>query len=87
MDILNDIMAVIKDIRAIPLVQFIVYLLLAFVVAGVAKLVVTKLLKLVKLDKLFDKWGINEGKLGTSMSLVQKKKNKNFGCRKTPVFL
>ncbi len=72
MDIFNDIMDVIKDIWAIPLVQFIVYLLLAFVAAGVAKFVTTKLLKLVKLDKLLDKWGINEGKLGTSMSLVGK---------------
>lgn len=65
-------MEFIDSIWSISLVQFIVYLLLAFLAAGLAQFIVTKLLKLVKLDKLLDKWGVNEGQLGTSMSLVGK---------------
>lgn len=63
---------IVNSIWAIDLVQFIIYLLIAFLAAGLAKFIVTKLLKLVKLDKLFDKWGINEGPVGTSMSLIGK---------------
>ncbi|MBQ8862799.1 MAG: mechanosensitive ion channel, partial [Clostridia bacterium] len=70
--IMDKIMEVIDSIWSISLVQFIVYLLLAFLAAGLAQFIVTKLLKLVKLDKLLDKWGVNEGQLGTSMSLVGK---------------
>lgn len=65
-------MNVVESIWAIDLVRFIVYLLLAFVVAAVAKFITVKLLKLVKLDKLLDKWGVNEGQVGTSLSLVGK---------------
>lgn len=63
---------VIENIWAIDLVRFIVYLALAFVAAGLSSWLVTKLLKLIKLDKKFDKWGINEGQLGTSMKFVGK---------------
>jgi hypothetical protein len=61
-----------SDIWSISLVQFIVYLLIAFVAAFLAKFIITKLFKLIKLDKLLDKWGVNEGMAGTSMSLVGK---------------
>ena len=69
---MDKVMEIIESIWAIDLVRFIVYLLVAFIAAGVAKLIVTKLLKLIKLDKKFDKWGINEGQVGTSMSFVGK---------------
>ncbi len=69
---MDKIMEVIDSIWSISLVQFIVYLFITFLAAGLAQFIVTKLLKLVKLDKLLDKWGVNEGKLGTSMSLVGK---------------
>jgi len=62
----------IDDLWAIGFVRFIVYLGLAFLAAGLACWLVTKLLKLVKLDKKFDKWGINEGVAGTSMNFVGK---------------
>ncbi len=68
----DTIMQWVDKIWAIDLVRFIVYLLLAFIVAGIAKFITVKLLKLVKLDKLLDKWGVNEGQIGTSMSLVGK---------------
>ncbi len=68
----DTIMQWVDKIWAIDLVRFIVYLLLAFIVAGIAKFITVKLLRLVKLDKLLDKWGVNEGQIGTSMSLVGK---------------
>ena len=68
----DTIMGYLEDIWAIGLVRFIVYLALAFLAAGIASWLVTKLLTLVKLDKKFDKWGINEGALGTSMKFVGK---------------
>ena len=37
-----------------------------------AQIIVVSLLKLLKLDKKFDKWGINEGRVGTSLSLIGK---------------
>ena len=63
-------MEIIEQIWAIDLVRFIVFLLAAFIAAGIAKLLVTKVLKLIKVDKLFDKWGINDGPVGTSMNFV-----------------
>ena len=69
---MEKFMDIIRDIWAIDLVRFVVYLVLAFAVAGISKFIVTKLLKLVKLDKLLDKWGVNEGQVGTSMSLIGK---------------
>jgi len=61
-----------QNIWAIDLVRFIVYLVVAFVAAGLAQFLVTKLLKLLKLDKKLDKWGVNDGRLGTSMLFVGK---------------
>ena len=67
---MDQIMEIIEQIWAIDLVRFIVFLLVAFIAAGIAKLLVTKVLKLIKVDKLFDKWGINDGPVGTSMNFV-----------------
>lgn len=67
---MEKVMEINGQIWAIDLVRFIVYLLVAFIAAGIAKWLVTKLLKLVKLDKLFDKWGINDGPVGTSMNFI-----------------
>lgn len=67
---MDKIMGIIEQIWAIDLVRFIVYLLIAFIAAGIAKLLVVGLLKLIKVDKLFDKWGINDGPIGTSMNFV-----------------
>ena len=69
---LDDFMYSIHNIWAIGLVRFIVYLVLAFVAAKLASWLVTKLLKLVKLDQKFDKWGINEGTVGTSTKFIGK---------------
>ncbi len=63
---------VLSSIWSIPLVQALVYLIIAFVVAGIAKWLVTKLVKALKLDKKLDKWGINEGEIGTSISFIGK---------------
>ncbi|MBE6601989.1 MAG: hypothetical protein E7637_05750 [Ruminococcaceae bacterium] len=69
---MEKVLDVIRDIWAISLVKFIVYLLVAFIAAAIAKFLVVKLLKLIKLDKKLDKWGVNEGQVGTSMSFVGK---------------
>lgn len=70
MEFFDKVMNVIEQIWSIRLVQFIVYLLIAFLAAGIAKFIVTGLLKLIKLDKKLDKWGVNDGQVGTSMSFV-----------------
>lgn len=69
---LDRFMYVIQTIWAIGLVRFLVFLALAFVAAKLVSSLVTKLLKLVKLDEKFDKWGINEGAAGTSMKFIGK---------------
>lgn len=69
---MDHFMYIITSIWAIGLVRFVVFLALAFVAAKVVSALVTKLLKLVKLDEKFDKWGINEGAAGTSMKFVGK---------------
>lgn len=62
----------VEQIWNVDLVRFIVYLAIAFVAAGIAKWLVTTVFEALKLNKLLDKWGINEGKVGTSMSFVGK---------------
>lgn len=69
---MEKVLNIIKDIWAISLVKFVVYLLVAFIAAAIAKFLVVKLLKLIKLDKKLDKWGVNEGQVGTSLSFVGK---------------
>ncbi len=69
---MQKILDVINQVWSIGVVRFIVYLAVAFVAAALASWLVTKLLKLCKLDKKLDKWGVNEGALGTSMKFVGK---------------
>ena len=61
-----------EKVWALGLVRFVVYLALAFIAAALASWLVTKLLKICKLDQKLDKWGVNEGALGTSMKFVGK---------------
>ncbi|MGM9683789.1 MAG: mechanosensitive ion channel [Eubacteriales bacterium] len=63
---------ILENIWSYSFVRFIVYLAIAFAVAGLAKWLITKLLKLLKLDEKLDKWGINEGQVGTSLSFIGK---------------
>jgi len=69
---METILEYIEEIWSIGLVRFLVYLAVAFLAAGLSSWLVTKLLKWTKLDKKFDKWGINEGTLGTSLSFIGK---------------
>ncbi len=69
---MDKITQIIQSIWAIDVVRFVIYLIFAFVVAGISKFIVTRLLRLVRLDRLLDKWGVNEGQVGTSTSLVGK---------------
>jgi len=68
----DKIMGYIEKVWAIGFVRFVIYLAVAFLAAALASWIVTKILKLVKLDKKLDKWGVNEGVLGTSMKFVGK---------------
>lgn len=61
-----------QSIWSIGLVRFVVFLVLAFVAAKVVSSLVTKLLKKLKLDEKLDKWGINEGTVGTSLKFIGK---------------
>lgn len=61
-----------RNIWAIGLLRFVVFVVLAFVAAKVVSSLVTKLLKKLKLDEKLDKWGINEGTIGTSLKFVEK---------------
>jgi hypothetical protein len=53
-------------------VRFIVLLVLGFLAAKIVSGLVTKLLKVLKLDQKLDKWGINEGTVGTSSQFIGK---------------
>lgn len=61
-----------RNIWSIGILRFVVFLVLAFVAAKVVSSLVTKILKKLKLDEKLDKWGVNEGTLGTSMKFVGK---------------
>lgn len=69
---MQKILDIVNQVWSIGVVRFIVYLAVAFLAAGLASWLITKLLKLCKLDKKLDKWGVNEGALGTSMKFVGK---------------
>lgn len=62
----------IQNIWANQFVQALVWLVLAFVVAGLASWLVKKLCKALKLDAKLDKIGVNEGQVGTSVNFVGK---------------
>ena len=68
----EEFMYTMQNIWAIGIVRFVVFVVLAFVAAKLVSGLVTKLLKLVKLDEKLDKWGVNEGAVGTSMKFVGK---------------
>ena len=53
-------------------VRFVVYTVVAFLVAWLASFLVKRLFKLFRLDEKFDRWGINEGEGGTAVSLIGK---------------
>ena len=69
---MENIMYALRNIWSIGLVRFVVFIALAFVAANVISTLVSKLLKKLKLDEKLDKWGINEGTVGTSLKFVEK---------------
>ncbi len=69
---MEDFLNIVRDIWSISFVQALVYLIIAFVAAGVASALVKALAKFLKLDAKLDKWGINEGQVGTSMKFIGK---------------
>ncbi len=69
---MEDFLNIVRDIWSISFVQALVYLIIAFVAAGVASALVKALAKVLKLDAKLDKWGINEGQVGTSMKFIGK---------------
>lgn len=56
----------------IGLVRALVFLILGLIVAGISSLLVKKLIKLLKIDAKLDKWGVNEGQVGTSRKFIGK---------------
>ena len=68
----ENFMYTLQNIWAMGFVRFIVLLVLGFLAAKIVSGLVTKLLKLLKLDQKLDKWGINEGAVGTSMQFIGK---------------
>lgn len=66
----DKIMYWIDRVWAFDLVKFIVYLLLALIVAAVAKFIAVRLLKLVRLDRVLDKWGVHDDKTTSTTHLV-----------------
>ncbi len=68
----NTITEIIDKIWAVGLVRAIVFLVLGLVVAGITSFIIKKLCKLLKLDKKLDKWGVNEGQIGTSIKFIGK---------------
>lgn len=69
---MDKFLEAVEKIWANSFVQALVYLILAFVCAGLACFLAKKLCKAVKLDKKLDKWGINDGQIGTSINFVGK---------------
>ena len=69
---MSEFLYTLQNIWSIGFVRFLVFLVLAFVAAKIVSGLVTKLLKALKLDEKFDKWGIHEGTAGTSMQFVGK---------------
>lgn len=62
----------VQHIWSMGFVRFIVLLVLGFLAAKIVSGLVTKLLKVLKLDQKLDKWGINEGTVGTSSQFIGK---------------
>lgn len=69
---MENFMYTLRNIWSFGLLRFVVFVVLAFVAAKVVSSLVSKLLKKLKLDEKLDKWGINEGAVGTSLKFVEK---------------
>ena len=69
---MENFMYTLRNIWSFGLLRFVVFIVLAFVAAKVVSSLVSKLLKKLKLDEKLDKWGINEGTVGTSLKFVEK---------------
>ena len=69
---LSDFTYYMKEVWTIGFVRFIVFLALAFIAAAIVSKLVVKLLKLLKLDEKFDKWGIANGTAGTAIKFIEK---------------
>lgn len=72
MEVLEKIGDVFDAIWGNSFVKALVFLIIAFVAAGLASFLVKKLCKLLKLDAKLDKWGVNEGQVGTSINFIGK---------------
>ncbi len=69
---MDKFLETVRDIWSISFVQALVYLIVAFVAAGVASALVKGLCKVLKLDAKLDKLGVNEGQVGTSIKFIGK---------------
>ncbi len=69
---MDKILDTVEKIWQNPLVQALVYLLIAIVAAWVSAFIVKRLLKLIRLDGKLDSWGINEGQSGTALKFIGK---------------
>ena len=63
---------ILASIWANSFVKALVFLIVAFVAAGLASFLAKKLCRLLKLDAKLDKWGVNEGQVGTSIKFIGK---------------
>lgn len=71
-NITNQIGDILARIWSNSFIRALVYLLIAFVLAGLASFLAKKFCKLLKIDAKLDKWGVNEGQVGTSISFIGK---------------
>ena len=69
---MDKFLEIVNKIWAIGVVRFLVYIALAFLAAGIASWLVKKVLKLIKLDKKLDKWGVDGGVFGTFTKFIGK---------------
>ncbi len=69
---MDKFLDIVRDIWSISFVQALVYLIIAFIAAGIASALVKGLCKVLKLDAKLDKWGVNEGQIGTSIKFIGK---------------
>lgn len=76
MQVIKDFFESIKDFFApvweIDLIRAFFFLLLAFGAAFLASFIARTIVRLLKLDAKLDKWGVNEGKSGTSRKFIGK---------------
>ena len=63
---------ILSSIWANAFIKALVFLIIAFVAAGLASFLAKKLCRMLKLDAKLDKWGVNEGQVGTSINFIGK---------------